>query len=109
MKIPSSRNLVKALRHLLCEERKKCRVTQFELAKKSGLTRQCISLFESGRRIPTFFSLFNLAKGFDMPISRFMSMFVSKVEYYENREDMLLVADSKKTIWGIKANKRILR
>ena len=81
-------------------------MTQFELAQKSGLTRQCISLFESGRRAPTFFSLFNLAKGFNMSISKFMSSLISKIEYYENRETQLLAADSKKTTWYTKGYKR---
>jgi transcriptional regulator with XRE-family HTH domain len=99
IKIPVSRNLTKAFRHLLCEERKKRGATQFELARKSGLTRQCISLLESGRRVPTFFSLLNLANGFDMPLSKFMSLLISKVEYYECCENSLLAADSKKTKW----------
>jgi len=99
--IPDSRNLTKAFRHLLCEERKKRGATQFELARKSGLTRQCISLLESGRRVPTFFSLFNLARGFDMPVSKFMSLLINKVEYYEYYESLLLVADSKKSKWKL--------
>jgi len=99
LKISYSRNLAKAFRHLLCEERKKRGATQFELARKSGLTRQCISLLESGRRVPTFLSLFNLAKGFDMPVSKLMSLLTNKVEYYECRENLLLLADSKKSRW----------
>jgi transcriptional regulator with XRE-family HTH domain len=101
IEISDSHNLTKAFRHLLCEERKKRGATQFELARKSGLTRQCISLFESGRRLPTFFSLFNLAKGFDMPASKFMYLLTNKVEYYERCEKLLLVADSKKTRWKL--------
>jgi len=99
LKIPVSRNFGKAFRHFLCEERKKRGATQFELAKKSGLTRQCISLLESGRRVPTFFSLFHLARGFDMPLSKFMFLLINKVEYYECRENSLLAADSKKGRW----------
>jgi transcriptional regulator with XRE-family HTH domain len=97
--IPNSRNLSRAFRHLLCEERKKCGATQLELARKSGLTRQCISLFESGRRVPTLFSMLNLAKGLDMPVSKFMLLLTNKVEYYERRENLLLAADSKKPRW----------
>jgi len=99
IKISYPRNFAKAFRHLLCEERKKRGATQFELARKSGLTRQCISLLESGRRVPTFFSLFNLAKGFDMPLSKFMALLINKVEYYERCENSLLAADSKKIRW----------
>ncbi|MDR2555963.1 MAG: helix-turn-helix domain-containing protein [Fibromonadaceae bacterium] len=99
IKILDSRNFGKAFRHFLCEERKKRGTTQFELARKSGLTRQCISLLESGRRVPTFFSLFHLAEGFDMPLSKFMFLLINKVEYYECHEKLLLAADSKKTRW----------
>jgi len=100
----NSKSLIKAFRHILCEERKKCGLTQFELAKKSGVTRQCISLFESGHRIPTLFSMFNLAKGLDMHVSRFTNLFINKVEFYENRKTILLAADSKKPRWEPKTN-----
>jgi len=100
IRISDSRNWTKAFRHLLCEERKKRGATQFELARKSGLTRQCISLLESGRRVPTFFSISRLARGFDIPFSKFMSMLINKVEYYEHREHVLMeAADSKKVRW----------
>jgi len=99
IKISDSRNFGNAFRHLLCEERKKRGETQFELARKSGLTRQCISLLESGRRVPTFFSLSHLAEGFEMPLSKFMFMLINKVEYYECHESSLIAADSKKTKW----------
>jgi len=99
IKIPHARSLTKAFRHVLCEERKKRGTTQFELARKSGLTRQCISLLESGRRVPTFFSLSNLAKGFDMPLSKFISLLINKVEYYEYHESQIVIADSKKVRW----------
>jgi len=99
MKIEDPYCLIQALRHLLCEERKRRGLSQFELAKKSGLTRQCIALFESGKRIPTFFSLFNLAKGFGMPTVRLMALFMDKLDYYERQEQKSLAADSKKTRW----------
>lgn len=88
-----------AFRHLLCEERKKRGLSQFELARQSGLTRQCISFFENGTRVPTFFSLFCLAKGLDMPIEGFMASLMAKVEYYESSKEMLLAADSTKPKW----------
>jgi transcriptional regulator with XRE-family HTH domain len=99
IKISDSRTFAKAFRHLLCEERKKRGTSQFELARRSGLTRQCISLLESGRRVPTFFSMFNLAKGFDMSLSKFIFLLINKIEYYECRENLLLVANSKKARW----------
>jgi len=99
VKIQNSFCLIQAFRHLLCEERKKRGLTQFGLARQSGLSRQCISLFESGQRIPTFFSLFSLAKGFDMSVIKFVSLFMSKLEFYEQYEQMALVADSEKPKW----------
>jgi DNA-binding XRE family transcriptional regulator len=89
MKIPNEGSFITAFRHLLCEERKKRNFSQCELAKRSGLSRQCMSLFESGRRSPTFFSLLNLAKGFDMPLIRLISMLLNKADYYENRGPMV--------------------
>jgi transcriptional regulator with XRE-family HTH domain len=92
--------LVLAFRHLLCEERKKRGLTQFELARKSKLTRQSISLFESGHRSPALITFSNLAKGFDIPVSTFMALLMSKVEYYEHKKRILLAAaDSKKVKW----------
>jgi transcriptional regulator with XRE-family HTH domain len=99
VKIQDPDSLIQAFRHLLCEEREKRGLSQFELAKKSCLTRQCIALFESGQRIPTFFSLFSLARGLDMPVTKLVSLFMSKLEFYEQQEQKLLVADSKKTRW----------
>jgi transcriptional regulator with XRE-family HTH domain len=51
-----------------------------------------MSLFESGRRSPTLFSLLNLAKGFDMPLIRLLSMLLNKADFYESRGTM--AADS---------------
>jgi len=84
----------------LCEERKKRGLSQFELARKSGLTRQSVSLFESGHRAPTFFSLFRLAKGFDVPVAKLVILLMNKYEDYE-RGERLSVADSKKVKWRV--------
>jgi transcriptional regulator with XRE-family HTH domain len=101
VKIMISRYLIRAFRHILCEERKKHGLTQFQLARKSGLTRQSISLFESGRRAPTFFSLFSIARGFDMPVPKFVSLLVNKAEYYERHKMVPLAADSKRARWRV--------
>ena len=90
--------LIQAVRLLLCEERKKRNMSQFDLARESGLTRQCIALFESGQRVPTFFSLFCLARGFDMAAVKLISMLVHKMDFY-TRQQKLLAADSKKPKW----------
>jgi len=100
VKFLDSDNLIHAFRHLLCEERKKRDLSQLELAQRSGLTRQCIALFESGQRIPTLFSLFHLATGFGMPPAKFIFMLVSKMEFYERQQQQkLLAADSKNVKW----------
>ncbi len=83
----------------MCEERKKRGLSQFELAKKSGLTRQSIALFESGQRIPTFFSLFSLARGFNIPTVKLVALFMEKLNFYEQQEEKLLAAESKKMKW----------
>jgi len=77
-------NLMESFKNLLCEERKKRRLTQFELSKKSGLSRQTISLFESGKRVPTLLSLFHLAKGLNISPVKFLSLLVKKIEYHEH-------------------------
>jgi len=94
-----SQNLTRAFSNLLCEERERRNISQFELAKKSGLTRQSISLFEGGLRAPTFLSIFQLAIGFEIPVTRLVSMLMSKFEDYERNENMPAVADSKKVKW----------
>jgi len=81
-----SRNLIESFRVLLCEERKKRRLTQFELSAKSGLSRQTISLFESGKRKPTLLSLFHLSKGLNISAVRFLSLLIKKIEFYERKK-----------------------
>jgi transcriptional regulator with XRE-family HTH domain len=74
--------LKNAFRHTLLEERNKHGLTQIELAKKSGLTRQCISLMESGQGSPTIFSLLRVAKALDMSITDFMYIIAKKAKLY---------------------------
>jgi len=81
-----SRNLMASFKELLCEERKKRRLSQQELSKKSGLSRQTISLFESSKRIPTLLSLFHLSKGLNIPSVKFLSMLVKKIDSHERKK-----------------------
>lgn len=94
-------NLSRAFKVLLCEERKKRKLSQFELAQKSGLTRQSVSLFESGTRAPTFFSMFRLANGFGMPVAKLVVLLMKRFEDYENSEEILMVADSQRPKWKV--------
>jgi len=100
VKFINSDSLLQAFRRLLCEERGIRGMSQLDLAKSSGLTRQCIALFESGQRVPTFFSLFCLARGFNIPAIRFISMLVNKMELYERmQEQEFIAADGRKVMW----------
>ncbi|MCL2207455.1 MAG: helix-turn-helix domain-containing protein [Fibromonadales bacterium] len=100
VKLLNSDSLIQAFRRLLCEERKIRGMSQLDLAKSSGLTRQCIALFESGQRVPTFFSLFCLARGFGMPAARFILMLMDKMEFYERMQEQdFLAADGRKVRW----------
>jgi transcriptional regulator with XRE-family HTH domain len=81
-----SRSLMWSFKNLLSEERKKRKLTQVGLAERSGLTRQTISLFESGKRVPTLYSLFYLSRGLNISAAKFLSMLIKKLEFYERNE-----------------------
>jgi len=81
-----SRNLMFSFRDLLCEERKKRKLSQQELSKKSGLSRQTISLFESCKRVPTLLSLFHLSKGLNIPSVKFLSMLIKRIDQHERKK-----------------------
>jgi len=72
--------LTESFRNLLCDERKKRNITQAELSERSGLSRQTISLFESGKRMPTLLSLFHLSKGLNISSVKFLSLLIKKIE-----------------------------
>jgi putative transcriptional regulator len=73
-------HIIVSFRKLLCDERKKRRLTQVELSKRCGLSRQTISLFESGKRVPTLISLFQLSKGLNMSSIKLLSLLMKKIE-----------------------------
>jgi transcriptional regulator with XRE-family HTH domain len=75
-----------SFKNLLCSERKRRKLTQAELSAKSGLTRQTIHLFESGKRVPTLLSIFHLSKGLNIPVAKFLSMLIKKIEFYEHKK-----------------------
>jgi putative transcriptional regulator len=80
--LPNIAILKNAFRHILLEERNRQGLTQIELAKKSGLTRQCISLMESGQASPTVLSLLRVARGLDMPAANFMLKLANRAKVY---------------------------
>ena len=65
-----------AFSKLLIEVRQNALVTQTQLSKGSGLTRQSISLMESGKRVPTFKSFCLLAQGLGISPVDLMLRFV---------------------------------
>ncbi|MDR2595596.1 MAG: helix-turn-helix domain-containing protein [Fibromonadaceae bacterium] len=73
-------HIINSFRKLLCDERKKRNLSQFELSERCGLSRQTISLFESGKRVPTLVSLFHISKGLNMTSIRFLSLLMKKIE-----------------------------
>jgi len=81
-----SRNLMACFKELLCEERKKRKLSQQELSEKSGLSRQTISLFETGRRVPTLLSIFHLSKGLDLSAVKFLSLLIKKINNHTRKK-----------------------
>lgn len=53
----------------IAELRKKQKISQAQLAKETGLTRQAISLYEIGKREPKLETWFKLSDFFDVPVS----------------------------------------
>lgn len=74
-KVSKSSALVKDFKRFLPELRNKHGLSQHELAKRSGLTQKSIAFIESGQQTPTFSSIIQLAKGFNMRITEFISCF----------------------------------
>ena len=61
--------LGQALQHALCAFRDSQGLSQQELATRSGLTRQYISLLERQERIPRLDTLLALSQGLDLPLA----------------------------------------
>ncbi|MDR3002551.1 MAG: helix-turn-helix domain-containing protein [Fibromonadaceae bacterium] len=96
-KTETTDSIIWALKNLLVEERKKLAISQLELAQRSGLTRQSISLFENGQRTPSLSSLISLAKGFDVPVVRFVFLFMGKFKLYKAQERKRLATGKKRS------------
>ncbi|MED4206659.1 helix-turn-helix transcriptional regulator [Neobacillus mesonae] len=68
MKQPISLHIPEVIKAL----RKTLKLTQEELAERTGLNRTYISLLERGERNPSFDTVVFLAKGFRMELSEFV-------------------------------------
>ena len=66
MKLDDHEVFCSAFRKLVISIRRDSLVTQRQLSKISGLTRQFISMLECGKRIPSFETFCALAMGLDM-------------------------------------------
>ena len=79
MKLDEHELFCSAFRKLMISIRRDSLVTQRQLSKISGLTRQFISLLECGKRIPSFETFCALALGLDMTpvelLERFSSIY----------------------------------
>jgi transcriptional regulator with XRE-family HTH domain len=58
-------------------------MSQREFAAKCMVSRQYISLIESGKRMPMLDFVFNIAYGFDMSLKDFMLVLIDKISYYK--------------------------
>jgi transcriptional regulator with XRE-family HTH domain len=59
-------------------------MSQRDFAKKCKISRQYISLIESGRRMPMLDFIFNIADGFGMSHKDFMIVLIDRISYYKN-------------------------
>ena len=79
MKLDDHELFCNAFRKLMIGIRRDSLVTQRQLSKISGLTRQFISMLECGKRIPSFETFCALALGLDMTpvelLERFSSIY----------------------------------
>ena len=77
--------VTKALQFVLSSQRGCRKMSQYQLSRKCGISRQYLSMVESGKRIPTLSFTLNMARGFDMNIEDFMGLLVEKVSDYNKK------------------------
>ena len=101
-----------AFQKLVLRTRKESFISQKQLSMESGLTRQFISMMESGKRIPSFESFCLLARGFGIsPVEmteKFRSIYEREYRSMEeklrrlSRKEVLLAADKVRSAEYIK-------
>lgn len=82
--IVNSEKFFMALSEVIYEERKKQKMTQCELAEKSGLNRTYISDIERGKRNPTLNVLLQIADAFCISLS----VLILRVEFKLEKGDL---------------------
>jgi transcriptional regulator with XRE-family HTH domain len=63
-----------AFGEVIRELRKESQISQEKLAERSNLDRSFISLLECGRKQPSLITIFQLAKAFNIPASKILSL-----------------------------------
>jgi len=69
----------KAFGEVIRELRKANQVSQEKLAEVSNLDRSFISMLECGRKQPSLITIFQLAKAFNLPASKILSLTEEKI------------------------------
>ena len=83
-RIESRKPVKQAFQYLLANQRNSKNMSQNAFSKKSGFTRQYISLVESGKRMPSFDFAINMAEVFEIDAKDFILLLFDKISYYEN-------------------------
>jgi len=78
------KSITQAFQFLLISQRNSRNLSQYELSKRCGFSRQYISLVESGKKTPSLSFTLSFAEGFDMRAEDFILMLIEKVLYYES-------------------------
>jgi len=74
---------MQACQYLLINYRNRKNISQRDFAKKCNVSRQYISLVESGRRMPALDFALNIADGFGMNHKDFMIVLIDRISYYK--------------------------
>ncbi|GBU24480.1 hypothetical protein R83H12_01111 [Fibrobacteria bacterium R8-3-H12] len=74
---------MQACQYLLINYRNRKNMSQRDFAKKCKVSRQYISLIESGRRMPMLDFVFSIADGFNMGHKDFMIVLIDRISYYK--------------------------
>lgn len=73
------------MKNFLCYFRKCANLSQEELAKKSGLTQNTISSYETGQYSPTLINALKISHSLGIPVSEIFEL--ERTDIYEKREN----------------------
>lgn len=72
------------MKNFLCYFRKCANLSQEELAKKSGLTQNTISSYETGQYSPTLINALKISYALGIPVSELFEL--ERTDFYEKRK-----------------------